>query len=102
LSRSRRLQPAASRQAKIDDRQPFLLPGHDAAMWKAHGLRATSTSTHPAMIAARRRSPLWRMTRAPSMSASGDIIQHASTRLTAGFEYVGPPLGKLVAQALHA
>jgi energy-coupling factor transporter ATP-binding protein EcfA2 len=73
-----------------------------AAMWKALDLRATSTTTHPAMIAARRRSPLWRMTRAPSMSASGDIIQHASTRLTAGFEYVGPPLGKLIAKALHA
>ncbi len=74
-----------------------------AAMWTALGYKATSTTTHPAMIQARLRSPLWRMTRAPSLAGAGDVMRHASMRLTAGFEYVGPPLPKMVARALlHA
>ena len=73
-----------------------------AAMWKGLGIKATSTTTHPAMIAARNRSPLWRMTRVPSMTGGGDIISHASTRLTAGFIYVGPPLSPLIAKALYS
>jgi ABC-type molybdenum transport system ATPase subunit/photorepair protein PhrA len=71
-----------------------------AAMWTARGYRATSTTTHPALIQARLRSPLWRMTRAPSLAGGGDVMRHASMRWTAGFEYVGPPLPKLVARAL--
>jgi ABC-type lipoprotein export system ATPase subunit len=63
-----------------------------AAMWKGLGHRATSTTTHPAFIAARNRSPLWRMTRAPSLAPGGCRFKHAATRLTAGFEYVGPAL----------
>ena len=35
-----------------------------------------------------------------SMAGSGDVMRHASTRLTAGFAYVGPPLPRLVARAL--
>src|SRR5262249_47705729 len=50
-----------------------------AAMWPALGYRATSTTTHPAMIRARRRSGLWRMTRAPSLAGAGDVMRHAST-----------------------
>ena len=73
-----------------------------AALWTALGYRATSTTTHPAMIQARRRSPLWRMTRAPSLAGGGDVLRHAGTRLTAGFEYVGPPLKTMVARALLA
>jgi energy-coupling factor transporter ATP-binding protein EcfA2 len=71
-----------------------------AAMWTALGYQATSTTTHPAMIRARLRSPLWRMTRAPSLAGGGDVMRHASTRLTAGFAYVGPPLKTLVARTL--
>jgi energy-coupling factor transporter ATP-binding protein EcfA2 len=71
-----------------------------ASMWKALGYKATSTTTHPAMIRARQRSPVWRMTRAPSLAAPGDVTRHASMRLTAGFEYVGPAMKKLVARTL--
>jgi GNAT superfamily N-acetyltransferase len=65
-----------------------------AALWKALGYRATSTTTHPAFIAARRRSPCWRMTRPPSLVRPGShsTRRHATTRLTAGFEYLGPAL----------
>jgi GNAT superfamily N-acetyltransferase len=71
-----------------------------ASMWKALGYKATSTTTHPAMIRARLRSPVWRMTRAPSLAAPGDVMRHASMRLTAGFEYVGPAMKTLVARTL--
>jgi ABC-type iron transport system FetAB ATPase subunit/GNAT superfamily N-acetyltransferase len=72
-----------------------------AALWKALGLRALSTTTHPALIGARCRSRLWRMHRPPSM-ASGrpGLWRHASTRLTAGFTYVGPPLPGALAAVL--
>jgi ABC-type ATPase involved in cell division len=73
-----------------------------ASMWTALGYQATSTTTHPAMIRARLRSPLWRMTRAPSLAGGGDVMRHATTRLTAGFVYVGPPLPVLVARTLLA
>jgi ABC-type lipoprotein export system ATPase subunit/GNAT superfamily N-acetyltransferase len=71
-----------------------------AAMWRALGYRATSTTTHPGLIRARLRSRCWRLTRAPALAGKGDVIRHARTRLTAGFEYVGPPLALLPAQAL--
>ncbi len=75
-----------------------------AGLWKALGYRATSTTTHPAFTAARNRSPHWRMTRPPSLSAAGKErksgIRHAATRLTAGFEYVGPPLDTVTAHRL--
>jgi len=56
-----------------------------------------STTSHPAMIRHRMHSPLWEMLRAPSFSAlpgaSTSIAAKTSTyqRLTAGFQYVGPP-----------
>ena len=73
-----------------------------AALWRALGLRASSTTTHPAFIAARRRSPAWRLTRAPGLAARGDQrrMQHAVARLTAGFEYVGPALDPIIARRL--
>lgn len=73
-----------------------------ASMWTALGLRAISTTTHPAMIRARCQSPLWRMHRQPSFGGTGDKLQHAATRLTAGFEYVGPALKVIEAKALLA
>jgi hypothetical protein len=73
-----------------------------ASAWKALGHRATSTTTHPAMIAARQRHPHWQMIRAPSLvrAHSRRRIRHATTRLTAGFEYVGPALERSVARRL--
>lgn len=77
-----------------------------AAMWKCFGYRAISTTTHPGMIAYRRRSPLWRMTRKPSL---GNVekargyrnLKHATTRLTAGFEFIGPALPRPFALSLR-
>jgi energy-coupling factor transporter ATP-binding protein EcfA2 len=71
-----------------------------AAMWQAIGYRATSTTTHPALIQARLRSRLWRLTRRPSLARAGDALRHASFRFTAGFEYVGPPMKSLIARTL--
>ena len=70
-----------------------------ASMWKALGNRALSTTTHPAMIAARCASPLWRMHRRPAFAGMGDKIKHATTRLTAGFAYIGPAMITLEAKA---
>jgi GNAT superfamily N-acetyltransferase len=71
-----------------------------ASMWRALGYRAISTTTHPAMMRARQKSSLWKLTRAPALATGRDIFRHASTRLTAGFQYVGPSLPLLVAKAL--
>jgi GNAT superfamily N-acetyltransferase len=75
-----------------------------ASLWKGLGYRAASTTTHPAFIAARRRSPLWRMVRKPALAARGGErrpgLRHAVSRLTAGFEYVGPALDPAQARRL--
>jgi ABC-type lipoprotein export system ATPase subunit len=71
-----------------------------ASLWKGLGYRALSTTTHPAMIAARCRSPLWRMTRRTSFAQPGDSMSHATTRLTAGFEYIGPGMTPLLGRTL--
>jgi hypothetical protein len=77
-----------------------------ASLWKGLGCRAVSTTTHPAMIRARLRSPLWRLRRAPSLAGGRErrlrSLKHAATRLTAGFEYVGPALPRRLARALLA
>ncbi len=72
-----------------------------ASMWKALGYRAISTTTHPAMIAARNKSFNWLMTRKPSMASSHeDTLKHATTRLTASFKYIGPAMNLLQAKML--
>ena len=75
-----------------------------AGMWRALGFRALSTTTHPALIRSRQRSPHWHMRRAPSLATGRERtltrFRHATTRLTAGFEYIGPPLALDVARAL--
>jgi GNAT superfamily N-acetyltransferase len=72
-----------------------------ASLWAGLGYRAGSTTTHPAMIRARLASPLWRLRRAPSFAAGHEgRLRHATTRLTAGFEYIGPPLPPHQARAL--
>jgi GNAT superfamily N-acetyltransferase len=71
-----------------------------AALWRGLGQRAVSTTTHPAMIRSRLRSPLWRLKRSPSLAGGGDVFRHATTRLTAGFEYVGPAMPADVARTI--
>jgi ABC-type lipoprotein export system ATPase subunit len=82
------------------------LSGFCASLWRALGHRACSTTTHPAFIAARLRSPHWRLVRAPSLTASSssrrNAFRHASTRLTAGFEYIGPASDRREADLLVA
>jgi ABC-type transport system involved in cytochrome c biogenesis ATPase subunit len=77
-----------------------------ASLWKGLGYRALSTTTHPAMMRVRQRSPLWRMRRPPSLAVGREhrlkTLKHATTRLTAGFEYVGPPLPRRLARLLLA
>ena len=66
-----------------------------AGLWKGLGYRALSTTTHPGMIRARLRSGLWRMHRPPSLARRHERehrMRHATTRLTAGFHYIGPAL----------
>jgi ABC-type polar amino acid transport system ATPase subunit len=81
------------------------LSGLVAGMWRGLGYRAVSTTTHPGLIRARLRSPDWRLRRAPSLaSARPDRLaglRHATTRLTAGFEYVGPALPGRLARLLR-
>jgi hypothetical protein len=72
-------------------------------MWRGLGYRAVSTTTHPAMTHARRRSPLWHLRRRPSLASGRERhlnLRHATRRLTAGFEYVGPALPCRLALAL--
>jgi GNAT superfamily N-acetyltransferase len=73
-----------------------------ASLWKALGQRATSTTTHPALIASRLRGHDWRLTRAPALGRPErrGRVRHAVARLTAGFEYVGPPADATIAQRL--
>ncbi len=69
-----------------------------ASLYRATGRPYFSTTSHPAMIAHRTRSPLWRVTRKPSRVHPGGATSSApfmkrsvsTNRITAGFEYVGP------------
>lgn len=68
-----------------------------AGIYKADERDVFITTGHPANVRAMNRSSSWRMTRQPSRtSATGDKnvgkMKRASTRLTAGFQYVGPPV----------
>jgi len=77
-----------------------------ASMWKALGSRAISTTTHPAMMRGRLKSPHWRMHRPPSLASGCERglkkLRHATTRLTAGFGYIGPALPCRLARLLLA
>lgn len=66
-----------------------------AGMWAGLGARVLRITGHPAEIASAKRSPQWRMIRKPSMTGKdvgGKVRQHATTRLTASFEYAGAAL----------
>jgi ABC-type molybdenum transport system ATPase subunit/photorepair protein PhrA/GNAT superfamily N-acetyltransferase len=68
-----------------------------ASMWRAFGYRAVSCTGHPAEIAHRVRSPLWRMTSRPTQHAAGRHTvdrTRALDRLVASFEYVGPKMSR--------
>jgi GNAT superfamily N-acetyltransferase len=75
-----------------------------ASMWSALGFHALSTTTHPAMIRSRMRSRNWRMRRRPSLASGRELagFKHATTRLTAGFQYVGPAMPVKEARRLLA
>lgn len=71
-------------------------------MVAAIGARWTSSTSHPAMIGARLRSARWALTRKSSFSSEGGRNEklrivggvnatRAISRLTCGFEYIGPP-----------
>jgi GNAT superfamily N-acetyltransferase len=74
------------------------------ALWKGLGRRVLSTTTHPGVIAARLRSDQWRLIRRPSLVGRSNRrsrrIEHARTRLTAGFAYSGPALERSVAERM--
>jgi len=76
-----------------------------ASLFQALGEIPRSTTTHPAFIAARKRSKNWKMIRSPSMASGrdgGGKIGHATTRATTGFRYVGPPMEFTAATRLYA
>jgi hypothetical protein len=66
-----------------------------ASLFVATGKPYLSTTSHPAMIRHRAKSPLWRMTRKPGLCAphrggsTGMGDSGSTTRITAGFEYAG-------------
>lgn len=72
-----------------------------ASAYRAIGKRAFSTTSHPAMIASRVKSPLWRVSRGTSFAAKdgNKAVRHSPNRLTTGFEYVGAAMDK--AQAIR-
>jgi hypothetical protein len=82
-----------------------------AVVRAATGAEYSSTTSHPAFIAARARSPEWMMVRRPAFNAAHDVGNKTlggkgvramrSFRLTASFKYVGPPLADVeLARAL--
>jgi ABC-type dipeptide/oligopeptide/nickel transport system ATPase subunit len=68
-----------------------------AGIYRGTGKPYYSTTSHPAMIHHRAKSPLWRMTRKPGLTGGGSkrfsMMRKTAAidRLTAGFEFVGPP-----------
>ena len=64
-----------------------------AALFVSTGKPYFSTTSHPAMIRHRARSPLWKLRRKPSFTTQHRGLGHecagAGTRLTAAFEFVG-------------
>jgi energy-coupling factor transporter ATP-binding protein EcfA2 len=77
-----------------------------ASLWAGLGYRAFSCTAHPAEVKSRLRHPeLWKLKRKPAVSSRDSnrrknatiarlASTRATTRLTASFEYVGPPLDR--------
>lgn len=77
-----------------------------AALLRARGCRALSTTSHPAMIRYRAASAHWQVRRIGMTSphprpreAAKRARSNASSRITAGCEYVGPALPRELAEA---
>jgi GNAT superfamily N-acetyltransferase len=70
------------------------LSDYVCSLYRASGKPVRSVTSSPAMIHRRARSPLWKMTRPPSMLpaqfAARGKRSGSSNRFTASFEYVGP------------
>jgi len=71
---------------------------------KGQGWRFQSTTSHPAMIRHRHRSANWRLHRmghAPPVGKTSALgaAAHSCSRVTAGCEYVGPPVAPLAASS---
>ncbi|HWE92911.1 MAG TPA: hypothetical protein VG269_02985 [Tepidisphaeraceae bacterium] len=75
------------------------LSAYVASLFAATGKPYFSTTSHPAIIRHRARSPLWKMLRAPGRVSRAGITDTGTTgmratlslsRLTASFEYTGP------------
>lgn len=74
------------------------------------GKKAMSSTSHPAMIKSRAKSPNWNMHRPPSMTKPGGKLYDATglqshaatTRLSAGFYYCGPKIDPGLAGLLWA
>lgn len=66
-----------------------------SALYKAQGFRVFSTTSHPAMIRSRLASHNWKLTVNASLRPADKgmkAIQHATTRLTTSFEFIGQPI----------
>jgi GNAT superfamily N-acetyltransferase len=67
-----------------------------AGVYRSLGKPYTSTTSHPAMIHHRARSPLWTMTRKPGLNGGSpgrcSLMRKTAAidRITAGFKFVGP------------
>ena len=80
-----------------------------AAMWLSLGYKPFSTTSHPALIQHRAKSPLWHMHRAPSRSAGGNRhdrhhpgfrATRRANAFTAGFTFIGPAMQRVEAERL--
>lgn len=80
-----------------------------ASIFTALGGRSFSTTSHPAMIRYRAQSPRWKCRRLGMTSPAGEsglfggaknYEAHSCLRYTGGFQYVGPPMGKLQAMRM--
>lgn len=77
-----------------------------ASMYRGLGKRPISTTSHPAMIAARNKSPNWKLKRAPSLTGKdaglleAKKMTRAFNRMTCGFEFVGPAMPETSARQL--
>lgn len=82
-----------------------------ASIWSGVGGRASSCTSHPAMIAYRSASPVWHRHRLGMVSPigrnsffiktsrTGRYDATAANRVTGGFRYVGPPMPREQAEA---
>lgn len=81
-----------------------------SSVLKTRAAHVFRTAAHPAVVAHCAKSPLWNMLRTPRLSPCSSVgeardlgvgkMKRAVDRLTAGFEYVGPPADRATATLL--